>query len=70
MRLFDDEPRCHDDRCEPREYCERWRQRHQGGRSTVRTATRRMGWEPHTRLCMCSIPVKNTPDALMVEVDG
>jgi hypothetical protein len=70
MRLPDDESRCHDSRCEPREYCERWRQRNLGGLGTVHVATRRMGWEPHTHLCMCSIPKANTPESLMVEVDG
>jgi len=51
MPLTDDTARCHDARCEVRQYCARWIYRGTGGQRVVHAYTLRPQWQPHDELC-------------------
>lgn len=63
MTLSDDVCRCHDARCEVREYCERWLQRNHGSQFTRHAETVREGWTCLDEFCRDAIPVGDRTQA-------
>lgn len=51
MSLPDDISRCHDEKCQVREQCERWIWRESGGPGTRHAATMRPAWQCFTEPC-------------------
>jgi hypothetical protein len=57
MTLSNDTSRCHDQKCEVKQYCERWLQRESGGTYVVHAMTLRLGYECHDEFCQQAIPL-------------
>lgn len=64
MTLQPSDHRCHDERCEVKEQCERWLQRDTGEAYTQHATTLRLGWECHDVLCDRAVKHRLTIDEL------